>query len=59
VVRPKKFEVDGRSHDEEQSKQIDKEMKSFLTEVDGLKLHMVDGSAKERLDKVIKIVLGV
>lgn len=59
VVRPKNFEIEGRSHDEEQSKQIDKEMKQFLSEVDGIKLHLIDGSAEERLKKIVKVVLGV
>lgn len=43
-----KFESNGRSHDEKQSKKIDLEMKKFLTEVCGVSLLVVKGTAKEK-----------
>lgn len=43
-----RFETNGRSHNEKQSKKIDLEMKKFLTEVCGLNLMIVKGTAKEK-----------
>lgn len=53
-----KFENEGRSHNEKQSKKIDLEMKKFLTEVCGLELLIVKGSAKEKSNFIINHILN-
>lgn len=53
--RPEKFESAGRSHNEEQSKQIDIEMKKFLSE-SSIELTEVNGDPEERIKKVLDIL---
>lgn len=52
-----KFANDGRSHNEKQSKKIDREMKKFLTHVCGLNLLTVKGSAKEKSSYIVNHIL--
>lgn len=51
------FESEGRSHNEKQSKKIDSEMKKFLTEVCGLELLIVKGTAKEKSGFIINHII--
>jgi nicotinamide riboside kinase len=55
VERPPIFEEVDRSHNEEESKQIDKEMLDFI-ETCNVAIHKVSGSPKERLDQVMVIL---
>lgn len=52
-----RFESNGRSHNEKQSKKIDLEMKKFLTEVCGLNLLVVKGTAKEKSSFISNYIL--
>jgi nicotinamide riboside kinase len=55
VKRPESFEVEGRSHSEEESKKIDQEMLSFLSNC-SINLHILDGSLEERGQKVLDLL---
>jgi nicotinamide riboside kinase len=49
------FEIEGRSHSQEESLKIDNEMKLYLSK-SGINFHTIKGNPQERLDSVIKIV---
>ena len=49
------FEQYGRAHNEEESRQIDKDMIKFL-EQEGVKVHTIQGNPKERLEQVLKVI---
>lgn len=51
------FEQKGRSHDENQSKEISKELLKYLKELK-MPLHKIIGNPEERLKKVMKIILN-
>ena len=52
-----RFETKGRSHNERESKKIDLEMKKFLTEVCGLNLLVVKGTAKEKSNFISNYII--
>lgn len=51
------FEKEGRSHNEKESLEINKELKKYLKE-SGIKLISIDGNPEERLNKVLEIILN-
>lgn len=55
VERPSVFEDVDRSHNEEESKQIDKEMLDFVENCN-VAIHKVQGTPQQRLDQVMHIL---
>lgn len=49
------YEIEGRSHTEEQSSKINQEMKDYLQNV-GIDFYLINGTPVERLNKVLHII---
>jgi hypothetical protein len=53
--RPEKFEPEDRSHNEQESKEIDVEMSDFLKSC-GVTVSFIKGSPNQRLNQVLEIL---